>query len=184
MAKNGNKAGGKGKGEGAPLGAITHDGPVTRGFDEFFGFHHARMIKSVFENDRVTEIIEPVDMLPRLTQRATQHIAERAKAGQAFFLYLPLNSPHTPIVPSQEWRGKSGLGDYADFVMETDWAIGEVPRPAHTLGQCGNIGGCAFAGFRVHLRSIRIVIACYGVKLMPRSDVILHAARNDAGLKR
>ena len=122
----GNKAGGKGKGEGAPLGAITHDGPVTRGFDEFFGFHHARMIKSVFENDRVTEILEPVDMLPRLTQRATQHIAERAKAGQAFFLYLPLNSPHTPIVPSQEWRGKSGLGDYADFVMETDWAIGEV----------------------------------------------------------
>ena len=99
---------------------------MTRGFDEFFGFHHARMIKSVFENDRVTEILEPVDMLPRLTQRATQHIAERAKAGQAFFLYLPLNSPHTPIVPSQEWRGKSGLGDYADFVMETDWAIGEV----------------------------------------------------------
>ncbi len=134
----GKKGGGKGKGEGAPLGAITHDGPVTRGFDEFFGFHHARMIKSVFENDRVTEILEPVDMLPRLTQRATQHIAERAKAGQAFFLYLPLNSPHTPIVPSQEWRGKSGLGDYADFVMETDWAIGEVLGEIDKAGIANN----------------------------------------------
>lgn len=132
------KGGGKGKSEGAPVGAITHDGPVTRGFDEFFGFHHARMIKSVFENDHVTEIMEPVDMLPRLSQRAVQHIAERTKAGQPFFLYLPLNSPHTPIVPSKEWHGKSGLGDYADFVMETDWAVGEVLTAIDKAGIANN----------------------------------------------
>ena len=132
------KGGGKGKGEGAPLGAITHDGPVTRGFDEFFGFHHARMIKSVFENDHVAEILEPVDMLPRLAQRATEHIAERAKAGQPFFLYLPLNSPHTPIVPSKKWQGKSGLSDYADFVMETDWAVGEVLAALDKAGIANN----------------------------------------------
>ncbi len=132
------KGGGKGKGEGAPLGAITHDGPVTRGFDEFFGFHHARMIKSVFENDHVAEILEPVDMLPSLAQRATQHIAERAKSGQPFFLYLPLNSPHTPIVPSKEWHGKSGLGSYGDYVMETDWAIGEVLAALDKAGIANN----------------------------------------------
>lgn len=116
----------KEKGEGAPMGAITHDGPVTRGFDEFLGFHHARMMKSVFENDRVTQIIEPVDILPALVKRSSDYIAERSKTGQPFFLYLPLNSPHTPIVPSKEWQGKSGLGYYADFVMQTDWAVGEV----------------------------------------------------------
>lgn len=118
--------GGKGSGEGAPIGAMTHDGPLTRGFDEFFGFHHARMMKSVFENDRVTQIIEPVDMLPALVKRSTAYISERAKAGQPFFLYLPLSAPHAPIVPSKEWQGKSGLGNYGDFVMETDWAVGEV----------------------------------------------------------
>ncbi len=117
---------GQGKLAGAPLGAITRDGPVTRGFDTFFGFHHARMMKSVFENDRVTQILEPVDMLPALVRRAREHIAARAQAGGPFFLYLALNSPHTPIVPSREWQGKSGLGDYGDFVMETDWAVGEV----------------------------------------------------------
>jgi arylsulfatase A len=53
-------------------------------------------------------------------------VAERAKAGKPFFLYLPLSSPHTPIVPSKEWKGRSGLGDYGDFVMETDGAVGEV----------------------------------------------------------
>ncbi len=77
--------GGRGKWEGAPLGSITPDGPLTRGFDEFFGFHHARMMKSVFEGDRVTEIVEPVDMLPRLTARATRFIEERATLERAVF---------------------------------------------------------------------------------------------------
>ena len=111
---------------GAPLGAVTQDGPLTRGFDCFYGFHHARMMESVFENDRVTEMVRPVDMLPRITKRAGEYIAQRAEAGTPFFLYFALNSPHTPIVPSTEWQGKSGLGDYGDFVMETDWAVGEV----------------------------------------------------------
>lgn len=126
------------KGVGAPLGAITRDGPTTRGFDTFFGFHHARMIKSLFENDRVTQIIEPVEMLPLLTKRAEIYIAERAKSGAPFFLYLPLNSPHTPIVPSKEWQGKSGLGAYGDFVMETDWAIGQVLAALDRAGIADN----------------------------------------------
>ena len=39
---------------------------------------------------------------------------------------MPLTSPHTPIVPSKKWQGKSGLGIYGDFLMETDWVVGEV----------------------------------------------------------
>jgi len=129
---------GGGKGEGAPLGAATHDGPVTRGFDEFFGFHHARMMKSVFENNRVTQTIEPVDMLPALVKHTGEHIAARAMTGQPFFIYLALNSPHTPIVPSKQWQGKSGLGDYSDFVMETDWAVGEVLAALDKAGVADN----------------------------------------------
>lgn len=123
---------------GAPPGSVTHDGPTTRGFDSFFGFHHARMMKSVFENDRVTQIIEPVDMLPALAARASAHVAERAKTGQPFFLYLALSSPHTPIVPANEWKGKSGLGDYADFVMQTDAAVGEVLAALDRAGVAEN----------------------------------------------
>jgi arylsulfatase A-like enzyme len=134
----GKKGGSKGKLEGAPIGAITTDGPVSRGFDEFFGFHHARMMKSVFEKDRVTQIIEPVDVLPALVKRSANYITERSKSGQPFFLYLPLNSPHTPIVPSKEWQGKSGLGDYGDFVMQTDWAMGEVLASLDKAGVTAN----------------------------------------------
>ncbi len=126
IATRGQDDGKKGKLEGAPVGSVTNDGPTTRGFDHFFGFHHARMMKSVFENDCVTRLVEPVDMLPLLAEKASAYVVERAKTGKPFFLYLPLSSPHTPIVPSREWKGKSGLGDYGDFVMETDWAVGQV----------------------------------------------------------
>ena len=52
--------------------------------------------------------------------------AADAKSGKPFFLYMPLNAPHTAIAPTPEWLGKSGLNPYADFVMETDAAIGQV----------------------------------------------------------
>lgn len=132
------EARGAARGEGASMGSVTRDGPVTRGFDEFFGFHHARMMKSVFEHDRVTQIIEPVDMLPTLANRSSEYIARRSRLGEPFFLYLALNSPHTPIVPSKEWQGKSGLGDYGDFVMETDWAVGEVLAALENAGVAEN----------------------------------------------
>ena len=72
---------------------------------------------------------EDVDVLPTLTRKAVEYIGQRAadaKNGTPFFLYLPLNSPHTPIAPTPEWRGKSGLNPYADFVMETDATVGAV----------------------------------------------------------
>ncbi|MDO8544542.1 MAG: arylsulfatase [Opitutaceae bacterium] len=126
-AKGGDGNGsGLGRFPGAPMGARTRDGPLTRGFDTFFGFHHARMMESMFEGDQVTELVPPVETLPRLVRRGRDYIAERVRAGAPFMLYLALSSPHTPIVPSKEWQGKSGLGAYADFVMETDWALGEV----------------------------------------------------------
>jgi arylsulfatase A len=81
------------------------------------------------------------DVLPTFTRRAVDTIAQRAaeaRAGKPFFLYLPLNSPHTPIAPTPEWRGKSGLNAYADFVMETDAAIGDVLAALEKNGVADN----------------------------------------------
>ncbi len=117
-----------GKG-GLPVGARILGGPTTRGFDVFFGCSNARTMGSLIEGDRVVESLDNIDVLPRLQQRAVTWLKERAaaaKQGQPFFLYLPLTSPHTPIVPGPAWQGKSGLGDYGDFVMMTDAVVGEV----------------------------------------------------------
>ena len=72
---------------------------------------------------------EADQVLPTLTAKAEAFIrsnASKSKEGKPFFLYLPLNSPHTPIVPSQEWQGKSGISPYADFVMQTDASVGKL----------------------------------------------------------
>ena len=84
---------------------------------------------------------EAEHVLPALAKRAVEYISRRAadaKAGKPFFLYLPVASPHTPIVPTAEWQGKSGLNPYADFVMQTDHAIGQVLKALADSGVAEN----------------------------------------------
>ena len=114
---------------GLPVGSRIIGGPIARGFDYFWGCSNARTMSGLIENDRVIENLPPVQMLPRLEERAVRYVAEHAaaaKSGRPFFLYVPLTSPHTPILPTPEWQGKSGLGAYGDFVMQTDAVVGAI----------------------------------------------------------
>ncbi len=123
------------------------NGPTTLGFDSYFGISASLDMPpfAFIRGDRVTVVpttekkwirsgpaaadFEAVDVLPTLTAEAISLVKSRAneaKSGKPFFLYLALASPHTPVVPAKAWQGRSGLGDYADFVMQTDDAIGQV----------------------------------------------------------
>ncbi len=155
-------------GEKQDLTQAIGGGPVTRGFDSFFGISASLDMPpfAFIENDHFTQAptvtkkwgrsgaaapdFEAVDVLPTLARKASEYISARAAGGKPFFLYLPLTSPHTPLVPTKEWQGKSGLGDYGDFVMETDWALGEVLAAIdkagiadHTLVIFTSDNGCA-----------------------------------------
>jgi arylsulfatase A len=69
------------------------------------------------------------ECLTRFTDQAIAWIKSRAAAareGKPFFLYLPYTSPHLPVIPLEQFRGKSGCGAYGDFVMETDWHVGRL----------------------------------------------------------
>ncbi len=84
---------------------------------------------------------EPFEALPSLTGRVTEYIgkhAAEAKSGKPFFLMYTLPAPHSPVVPTTEWQGKSGLGNYADWVMQTDAAIGAVMDALDRGGLAGN----------------------------------------------
>jgi arylsulfatase A-like enzyme len=125
---------------------IAH-GPITAGFDYYFGISASLDMPPYIwiENDRTVGTasvektwirkgaahpeFEAIDVLPMLTRKAVEYIrkqAEPARSGTPFFLYLPLTSPHTPILPAKEWQGKSGLSAYGDFVMQTDATVGAV----------------------------------------------------------
>jgi arylsulfatase A-like enzyme len=77
-------------------------------------------------------------VLPEYARRCSAYVRERAGHERPFFLYFSMPSPHTPIAPDGEWQGRSGVSDYADFLLETDWAAGEVLRALEESGQAEN----------------------------------------------
>ncbi|MBT8037983.1 MAG: arylsulfatase [Verrucomicrobiae bacterium] len=155
-------------------------GPTTNGFDYFFGISASLDMPpyAFIENDRFTEAptavknllivngkdgrrgpaapsFESEQVLPVLAQKSSEWIS--IQRDKPFFLYLALNSPHTPLAPTEAWKGKSGLGDYADFVMQTDGIIGEVLTALDHAGVAQNTlvivtsdNGCApYVGTKV-----------------------------------
>lgn len=119
---------------GPAIGSTVPNGPVSRGFDSYIGFHHSRVMKTVIKDDKVIDKMEPVKMLQFLGDQAEDYIVKESKNDTPFFMYLALNSPHSPVVPSKAWQGKSGMGDYADFVMETDDVVGRVLKALKANG--------------------------------------------------
>jgi arylsulfatase A len=120
-------------------GAIVTHGPIDfGGFDAFHGFHYARQMDLWIDNDKVTRNIEAVEMLPALTAKAVEYIKGRKGKNKPFFLYIPWNAPHSPVVPSKNWKGKSGLNDHADFVMQTDNSYGQIVNALKDNGFLNN----------------------------------------------
>ncbi|MBI1901052.1 MAG: arylsulfatase [Planctomycetia bacterium] len=137
-------------------------GPAQCGFDYFFGIPASLdMPPYVFiENDRATVFpsekigdsqmrryggggywragaIAPgfkhEDVLPEITRHAIQFLEQSAGKERPFFLYFPLTAPHTPWMPTAEFRGKSQAGWYGDFTVQVDDAVGQVLRTLDRL---------------------------------------------------
>lgn len=66
------------------------------------------------------------DVTPNFFRRAMDYVKVQAKKEEPFFLYLPIPSPHTPILPTKDYQGKSGMNPYGDFVMMIDDYIGQL----------------------------------------------------------
>ena len=74
----------------------------------------------------VAEDFEDIKVLERFTEKAVKWIDKVHKEDKPFFLYFPLTSPHKPVIPQERFRGKSQAGAYGDFMIETDYWIGQV----------------------------------------------------------
>ena len=62
----------------------------------------------------------------------------RPRSDKPFFLYFALTSPHYPVVPAPEFQGKSKAGEYGDFVVQTDWTVGQVLDALRRTGVADN----------------------------------------------
>ncbi|EIJ40399.1 arylsulfatase A family protein [Galbibacter orientalis DSM 19592] len=74
------------------------------------------------------------EVTPNFFKKSIEYIKARSKAKQPFFLYLALPSPHTPILPTKEWQGKSALNPYGDFVMMIDTYMGQLVSALKNAG--------------------------------------------------
>lgn len=97
--------------------------------EDYQGFWRDGLTAPDFVHEEVT---------PNLFRRSMQYIRERAEQPEPFFLYLALPSPHTPILPSAEWQGKSGLNPYGDFVMMVDDYMGQLDATLQAAGISDN----------------------------------------------
>ena len=138
-------------------------GPSTRGFDLYFGTDIPNWPPFCFiENDRTlgipTEFLPPEYMvknqasnqgpalkdwklegiLPALGDRTIKFIDESVAKKESFLVYMPLTSPHTPLAVNPEWKDKSHLNLFADFVMETDAVVGRVLDALEKSGAADN----------------------------------------------
>jgi arylsulfatase A-like enzyme len=127
-------------------------GPLSLGFDYFFGIsgsldmppyvylENKKIVgipDSITENNSTAQLWRkgPVskdfrhrECLPIMVQKAISYLNEKASDNKSFFLYLALPAPHTPILPLSEFKGKSGIGEYGDYVLEVDHFIGDIVK--------------------------------------------------------
>ena len=134
-------------------------GPVDQGFDYYFGDGTINFPPYCWiENDRVLEaptesmtngarttqegtwgfrsgpMVRDWDfykVLPTLTDKTVEWISQQEN-DQPFFLYFSLPSPHAPIIPNEEFQGRTEAGDYGDFMFQTDWVAGQVLKALDT----------------------------------------------------
>jgi arylsulfatase A-like enzyme len=135
-------------------GRIT-GGPVDLGFDSWYGItasldmppfifinndHYVgecTTTKTFVRKGPAHADFEAVKVLSVFENKAAEYI-QKQKSGEPFFMYIALTSPHAPIIPSSEWQGKSSLGQYGDFVMQTDSIVGGITDAVDAAGLAEN----------------------------------------------
>ncbi len=132
--------------------------PTDHGFDEWYGPPHS-YDECLWEKDPwykpgrdpVTHMLESrkggkVTEVKKLTydvkraidteykDRAFPFMEANAKEGRPFFIYFNYSLMHYPVVPRDEYKGRSDKGDWADCLLQIDGDFGELLDKLDELG--------------------------------------------------
>jgi len=141
------------------LGKTPGRFPTDQGFDEWYGIPNSSdesLWASVTTPDAAMGLVtthvmegrkgQPVQsrevfdvetrrrMDTELTRRAIDFMRRSATAGTPFFAYVALTQPHFPTLPHPDFAGRTGAGDYADVLAETDHHVGALLDTVERLG--------------------------------------------------
>lgn len=131
-------------------------GPLELGFDYYFGVpysHNSPEFLRVFMEDRRVIGLNPGENIydEEVIKRIQRDLEETAiqvsgaavrfieeNKDRPFFIYYPTTNIHSPITPNDRFRGMSDAGRYGDFVVEFDWAVGEIVSALEDHGLAEN----------------------------------------------
>lgn len=144
------------------LGDRTGRYPTDQGFDEWYGIPNTTDVSlypSAPEFDpKVAPLgyimeskkgekprnVEVYDLKTRrtidaeLTRRAIDFMKRCTREGKPFYAYVPLTQVHYPTIPNPDFAGKTGHGDFADSLAETDHHVGQLMDAVKELGIDGD----------------------------------------------
>lgn len=122
--------------------------PLDAGFDDYFGLHsNFSNVKdrvderTIYRNREAVEVDIP---FTKVTKLYTDEVVDYIKQAheQPFFIYFSHHIAHSPILPSQDFQGLSGIkgrvGEYHDFVLELDHSVGRVRAAVEEAGISDN----------------------------------------------
>jgi arylsulfatase A-like enzyme len=112
-------------------------GPLDRGFDYFFGIHSSPGSSPRVYIEGRNSVSSAVkkgggyvqeEVAPTLCKDVISIIREHAvsKKEKPLFLYYASPIPHTPHVPVDKFKGKSGAGAYGDYMLQLDDEVRQV----------------------------------------------------------
>ncbi|MEM1227445.1 MAG: arylsulfatase [Planctomycetota bacterium] len=111
--------------------------PNARGFDEFYGFcsgHWGNYFSPMLEHNG--QLVQGDGFLvDDLTNQAMEFVEKHS--DEPFFVYLPYNTPHSPMQVPDRWWNK-----FKDLELEQDHPKQPSEKPGHTraaLAMCENI---------------------------------------------
>jgi len=155
------------RGANVDLKAPIKNGPNAVGFDYYYGISaslnmdpHAYIENTILQGDDLrfftdTKEVNKIlgsggkagwldmsfkrdEVMQTFTNKAISWMKEVTAKKEPFFLYFPLNAPHSPIVPSDKFKGKSGLSDHGDFCMDVDDTVGQIIAAVEEMGLSEN----------------------------------------------
>ena len=140
------------------LGNATGRLPTDRGFDEWYGIpdttdeslwasqpgfddavaHLPKVMEgrkgepSQEVTDYDLEMRAEIDM--EITARTIDFITRAAEDDTPFYAYVPYTLVHYPTIPSTEFQGRTGYGDWADCLAQIDSNVGRLLDTIEDLG--------------------------------------------------
>lgn len=156
----------RGKDRGKDFGASIDysqpflNGPLSLGFDRFFGIagsldmppyaflsqdrtlgipsHEKQVYLTEQRAGLQTEDWDEKEVDLSFTREAVKFIDEQADSEEPFFLYFAPSAPHRPQVPPEFLQGISDAGPRGDSVAFVDWMTGQLLDAVDRIGKTEN----------------------------------------------